>query len=84
MTAPESGATPALIRKIIHVDMDAFYASVEQRDDPDLRGKPIAVGSPAASLAFSGLSVLDCQSDSSTNLRRCHGQISNTRRLTNR
>ena len=40
MPAPDT----AVIRRIIHVDMDAFYASVEQRDDPALRGRPLAVG----------------------------------------
>ena len=33
-------------RKIIHIDMDAFYASIEQRDHPEYRGKPLAVGRP--------------------------------------
>ena len=39
-----SGETAGAIHKIIHIDMDALYASVEQRDNPKLRGLPIALG----------------------------------------
>jgi DNA polymerase-4 len=45
---PGAEAAPLQPRKIIHIDMDAFYASIEQRDNEDLRGEPVAVGGSSA------------------------------------
>lgn len=77
MNAITAGAT----RTIIHVGMDAFHAYVEQRDNPDLEGTPLAVGGPAARGVVAAASYEACRFGvhsairSVTAKRKCPGLI---------